>query len=132
MRFEKYNPNPLKLDTGDCVVRAISKAAGLSWDDAYDAVAVQGKKMCMMPSTDEVWGAWLRENGFERHPLPDRCPDCYTVEDFAEEHSSGTYVLGTGSHAVAIVDGTIYDAWDSSRKIPRFYFEKKEKEGTEK
>ena len=54
----------------------------------------------------------------------DEYPDYYTVEDFCTDHPKGTYVLGTGSHAVAVVDGCYFDAWDSGSEIPIYYFSK--------
>lgn len=75
-------------------------------------------------NSDPVWGAYLRSRGFSRSVIPNSCPDCYTIADFAENHPRGEYVLGTGKHAVAVVDGVIYDTWDSSREIPIFYYER--------
>ena len=76
-------------------------------------------------NSDPVWGAYLRSRGFERRAIPNTCPDCYTVGDFARDHSKGDYVLGTGRHAVAVLDGgLIMDTWDSSQEIPTFYFER--------
>jgi hypothetical protein len=42
------------------------------------------------------------------------------------KHLPQVYVLGTGSHAVAVVDGFYYDAWESGREQPIFYYEKGE------
>jgi hypothetical protein len=54
------------------------------------------------------------------------CPDCYTVEDFCQEHPNGVFVIGTGSHVVAVVDGCAFDAWNSLQETPVYYFEKGE------
>lgn len=41
MSYVFWNPNPLgKLTSGDCTVRAISKAMGWSWDKTYAALAI--------------------------------------------------------------------------------------------
>jgi len=32
MAYVNYNPNPQGLSVGDCVIRAVSKATGLSWE----------------------------------------------------------------------------------------------------
>ena len=48
----------------------------------------------------------------------------YTISDFAADHPSGSYIIGTGEHAVAVVDGNIIDSWDSSKEIPLYYFTK--------
>ena len=59
-----YQPNPCGRSVGDCVVRAISAALDLDWDDAFDILAKFAKNMCDMPSSDQVSGAVLRANGF--------------------------------------------------------------------
>ena len=80
-----------------------------------------------MPSSDSVWGATLRQHGFYRESLPTDCPDCYTAEDFIESHQNGTFVLGFGGHVATVIDGVLYDSWDSSTEIPQFYWYKKER-----
>ena len=119
-----YNPNPGGRIAGDCVIRAISAALGESWQRVYVDLSVQGYMMSDWGNSDPVWGAYLRSRGFERHAIPNTCPACYTVGDFAAEHPSGVYVLGTGSHAVAVKNGSIYDSWDSSQQVPVFYYER--------
>ena len=103
----KYNPNPAGRMVGDCSVRAVAKALGVSWEDAYYMISDNGYVMGDMPSSDGVWGSVLRQNGFYRHSIPNSCPDCYTAEDFAKDHPKGIYVLGFGGHVATIKDGKI-------------------------
>ena len=77
-----------------------------------------------MPSSDSVWGAVLRQNGFKKETIPNTCPDCYTFADFARDNPEGTFVLGTGSHVATIVDGGLYDSWDSSDEVPIYVWRK--------
>ena len=121
-RWREYNPNPAGRAVGDCAIRAVAKALGLDWETAYALVASNGFQMGDMPSSNSVWGSVLRQNGFTRSAIPNTCPDCYTLERFAEDHPRGTFVVGTGSHVATIQDGAIYDAWDSSNEIPIFYW----------
>lgn len=116
--YIEFNNNPNGRRVGDCAVRAISVAFDIPWDRAFDILAEDAKIMGDMPSSDSVWGAVLRRMGFVRSTIPDDCPDCYTVADFAEDHPRGVYVLGIGGHVVTVVDGDIYDSWDSSNEIP--------------
>ncbi len=124
--FVYYNPNPAKRTVGDCSVRAVAKALNIDWQDAYAKIIVNGFRMNDMPSADSVWGAVLRQNGFYRASLPNTCPDCYTAEDFCRDHPKGTYVLGFGGHTATVVDGRLFDSWDSSQEIPQYYWYRKE------
>lgn len=121
--WRRYNPNPQGLQTIDCVVRAICAVTGWSWDKVHKVLSDKARNMGDMPSSDRVWHDLLRELGFKKHILPDRCPACYTVADFAEDHPRGTFVLGPHQHAVAVIDGVIYDSWDSSNTVPLYVFE---------
>ena len=121
-----YNPNPLGKNVGDCVIRALTKALDMSWEQVYSDLGSWGFVMADMPSSNAVWGAYLRHKGWKKRLLPDECPDCFTIGDFAERYAEGTYIVGTGSHVVTIQDGTIYDSWDSAKEIPTYYFAKDE------
>jgi hypothetical protein len=118
--FVFYNPNPTGKNVGDCVVRAISKALNLSWEKTYILLCVQGLICADLPSSNEVWSDFLKSKGFKRRTLD----DAYTIEEFCESFPDGVYVVGTGSHAVAIVDGCFFDAWNSGREQVLYYFEK--------
>lgn len=126
MAYIKYNPNPAGRSVGDCAVRAIAKALKIDWETAFIMLSMNAFAMGDMPSSDSVWGATLRQNGFYRENIPNSCPECYTAKEFAEDHPRGTYVLGFGGHVATIRDGDLYDSWDSSREIPQFYWEERE------
>jgi hypothetical protein len=46
------------------------------------------------------------------------------VADFAADHNKGTYILGTGRHAVTVKDGNWLDSWDSGAECPIYYYTK--------
>ena len=124
--WKRYNPNPTGRNVGDCAIRAVARALDLDWEETYDLVTENGRQMGDMPSSDSVWGAVLRQHGFYRSAIPNRCPDCYTARDFGADHPVGTYVLGFGGHVATIVDGVLFDSWDSSNEIPIYYWYRKE------
>ena len=121
-RWRKYNPNPTGKAVGDCAVRAIAKALDLDWETAYTLIARAGLAMGDMPSSNAVWGSVLRRHGFKRYALPNTCPDCYTAEQFAEDHPNGTYVLGFGNHVATLQNGFVFDSWDSLQEAPQYYW----------
>lgn len=121
--YRYYNPNPRNTkNIGDCTVRAVSKALGVSWNTAYFDLAVQGYLLADMPSSNMVMNAYLHANGFKRYVIDNTCPNCYTIRQFTEDHPYGTYILGTGNHVVAVIDGCYYDAFDSGDEAPLFYY----------
>lgn len=124
--FVRYNPNPAGRNVGDCSVRAVAKALDISWEDAYAKIASNGYAMGDMPSSDSVWGSVLRQNGFYREAIPNECPDCYTAKDFCKDNPYGIYVLGFGGHVATVVDGDLYDSWNSENEIPVYVWYRKE------
>ena len=105
-------------------MRAIAKATGQSWDETYVGLCVQGLAMGDMPSANSVWGAYLRQRGFIRNVIPNTCPDCYTVAEFAKDHPQGVYVLALSGHVVCVEDGTIFDTWNSENEVPLYCWSK--------
>lgn len=118
----KCNPNPRKQEVPDCVVRAISIATGQAWLDVYDAICEEGRLEYNMPSVNAVWGKYLYKLGFEPFVLPQACPECVTVRAFCRMYPHGTYIIGTGTHAVAVIDGDYYDSWDSGHEVPSYFW----------
>jgi len=122
MAFIMDNPNPIGSYVGDCVVRALSIALNDSWSNTYLNLCLEGLRLCDMPSSNRVWGEYLKNKGYHRFIIPDTCPNCYTVRDFTEDHKKGTYILGTGTHVVAVIDGNYLDTWDSGDEVPVMYW----------
>ena len=125
-RWRYYNPNPSGEANIDCAVRAVSAALDTDWRGAYALIHAQGYGDGGMGPVNDTWGAVLRRHGFRRAVIPNSCPDCYTAEDFAIDNPVGTYVLGFFGHTAAVIDGFIYDSFDSSRMIPQYYWYREE------
>lgn len=124
--WKRYNPNPRASRVGDCTVRAISKLTNQTWNDTYLDLCAYGLILCDMPSSNAVWGAYLRDRGYRRNALDNSCPDCYCVADFAHDHQHGKYLLAISGHVVSVENGDWYDTWDSGQEIPQYYWHKEE------
>ena len=122
--YQYFNPNPCNKSVGDCTIRAICKVLDKPWDEIYMALCMQGLLMCDMPSSNKVWGAYLKSQGFSRSLIPDDGIENYSVVRFCHDHQEGTYLLALESHVVAVVDGVYYDTWDSGEEPPIYYWEK--------
>lgn len=120
--YSEYNPNPMGKHVGDCVVRAVSKALDQSWEQTYIDLSLLGYAMGDLLSSNAVWGAYLKDKGFSRDMVKEGRDMCYTVEDFCEEYPIGVYVVGTGTHAICVIDGVYYDTWQSGNETPIYFY----------
>lgn len=118
----RCNPNPKHKEVADCVIRAICIALNRRWIDIYDDLCELGRREANVPNADAVWGKYLYQHGFRPFLLPQSCPECTTISLFCVMYPKGTYIIGTGNHAVAIIDGDYYDSWDSGNEIPSFFW----------
>lgn len=122
--YRELNLNPEHKRVGDCTVRAIAAATLKQWETVYANLAVEGLLLHDMPTANYVWGHYLRRCGWNRSAIPNSCPDCYTVADFAAEHPYGTYILALATHVVCVRDGDWLDTWDSGDETPLYYWQK--------
>lgn len=108
--FKYYNANALGNSVNDCVVRAISKAEGKSWDKTYQELSYIAR----------MKGILLDDVEFVEHYLDKRykrtCHYSKTVGEFAKEHTKGTYLVTMQGHITVVIDGIIYDTFDCSNK----------------
>lgn len=125
-RWERFNPNPKGMNVGDCAVRAMCKAEDLSWEDAYTWLCSYGYNMGDLPSSNRVWGAFLKDKRYKRYVVDTDT----TVERFCETHEDGIYILALQGHVVCVKDGKYYDTWDSGNELPVYYWRKDVASGT--
>ena len=118
----RTNPNPAHKEVPDCVIRAISIALNKRWIDVSDELYAVARREYSVTCDDHVWGRYLYELGFEPFLLPRDCRNCVTIDEFCRIYPVGIYIIGTGSHAVAIINGDYYDSWDSGNEIPSFFW----------
>lgn len=108
-RYSWLNENPYNRNVGDCTVRAISTALDQDWDTTYLGLCLEGYIKKDMPSSNDVWDRYLSRFGFRQRTVSPGI----TVNEFARTHRHGTYLLGLDSHVVCVIDGTLFDTWDS-------------------
>lgn len=119
----RYNANTRGTNTSDCTARAISLAFNMDYSKARkalnDSAKANWKYHWDYNTTDNV-NKVVRELGGIAYSQPEKI----TVGDWADAHSSGTYIIdcnktgdkyGPGGHLVCCIDGKIYDSWDSRK-----------------
>ena len=116
------NLNPYNKHVGDCVIRAIANTMETDWVDVYDDITRLGKILKDMPSSNNVWGTYLKNNGYRRHIIPNSCPDCYSVKDFCRDNPEGRFVLCLDGHVVSVIHGDYFDTFDCGDEVPLYYW----------
>lgn len=112
-RFNYINVNPDLIDIGDCVVRAITLASGLDYDEVEDKLYYTAK-LLDCPERCVCCYSFLLDNVFYYEPV-----DCegMTVNGFAYCYNNGTYLVRMDGHLTCVIDGEIWDTWDCSNEI---------------
>lgn len=122
MSYVYYNANPDGKHVQDCVIRAIATVMDLTWDAISADLSMLQLKVHDMQNSDSVWGEYLYQNGFTKGILPHPCPNCVTVKEFCQIFPRGRYVVATGSHVIAVIDGNYYDTSDTGNEVLIYYW----------
>lgn len=114
MKFKYLNLHPLRRTEPDCVYRAITLATQEDYTKIdeklyYTSKLYECPKLCVC---------------CYKHLLDDyykfrRIKGCQgmTVEEFADCHPSGTFIIRVDGHLTCVVDNTLYDIWDCRKEI---------------
>ena len=109
--FKYYNANPQKLLINDCVLRSISVAEGITWNECQEKLSYLANKKAMLLNDVEFVEEYL-DNRYPRE-----CCSNMTVGEFAKECPKGHYVVTMNGHITAIIDNVIVDTFDCSDRI---------------
>jgi len=118
--FHFHNANPKNRITTDCVIRAIATAL----DKPYNDIAMEMAQMQCETGYDVgdkmLYDKYLQSKGWIKHKQPRKYDNTkYTGKEFCEKIANkySRYVANIGgNHIVAIVEGKVYDIWDSTYK----------------
>lgn len=125
--FHFHNENPKGQKAGDCVVRAIARATGQTWDEVYDALSEEGRKRKRMPNEKETYSAYLKRLGWVKMKQPKRIDGKkLTGREFAEKYHDTRAIMHIGTHHVTcLIDGEINDIWDCTDNCVGNYWVKR-------
>lgn len=106
--YVRYIHNDDKVTRNDCVTRAISLASGLPYSTIrrklrYTARLLECERLCV-----SCYEFLIRE---VLGGTPVNC-EGMTVNDFAELHPHGTYLLRMDGHITTLIDFSVYDIFD--------------------
>lgn len=114
----KYNANTRGTDTGDCTARSISLAFNINYSKVRKMLYASAKQLHYDSyNVDDNVDRVLYQLGAGAKQRPSKK---ISVDEFADTHAHGTYIVGCSksngtyaTHMVCIIDGTVYDSWDS-------------------
>ena len=112
-RFVYLNVNPDGLTESDCVVRAITLASGLPYEEVEDKLWLTAELL-----NCDMLCRFCYKNFIENIlKYPEVETDDMTVDEFADAHPYGTYLVRVPNHLTVVVDNVIYDIWDCRDEI---------------
>ena len=125
-----YNPNPLKKEVGDCVVRAICAAEDAIWDNVYRELCDIGFELKALPDDNEVYREYLNRHGYVRTPISNKKGSKRpTVNQMAtRSKKEGCFICEVANHLVTVKDGYILDIYDSGESCLYGYLSKERNE----
>ena len=91
-------------ESRDCVVRALSVAGCMSYADAHALLARAGRKPRRGTRIESTMAALATGFKAQLHYA-----GRVSLASFVASHPTGHYVLLTCNHALALVDGVVYD-----------------------
>jgi len=116
----------------DCTTRATAKAFNMSYEEAEILMQKHGKRPNFgFPYDDFIYTEFesakhttgtLYGRFFVRRINYMKTKRSMTAATFAKRHQKGTYILLSANHVAALIDGIIYDTWDSKKKILKMVY----------
>ena len=115
--FHWYNANPHNKLSDDCVVRAICTALSQSWEQTVRELTEIGIKYGYMCDDVKCYEKYLAQKGWIKHKQPKKADGTkYTGKEFCMNCSTNkNYIAHIGGHhIVAIIEGQVWDIWNST------------------
>ena len=113
MSYIKFNNHPKGLETTDCVVRAISKAFDKDYLETRRELNLVKRELGFQ-SYKKTKFIYKYLSNYERLIIRvEKGKPRLKGYDFVEKYPKGTYILKMTGHITVVVDGVLYDLWDS-------------------
>lgn len=126
---EKFKDQNRYCEKNDCTVMAMATAFGISYKVAHNHIKknlgrVDGKPVRMFPSFSSSFPFGTVDT--HRFKI-DGIKNNITLGKFCEQHPKGRFILLVQGHALAVVDGVVYDHSEKPRRHVLLAYEIMEK-----
>ena len=120
--FRKFNINPKGKKTTDCVVRALTFALQVPYEQVLKELFDMQIKTGYCLLDKQCYERVLANHGFIKVKQPRHCDNTkYTVGEI-DDLTSKRCVISIANHLTAAEGGIVYDLWDCRRKTIGNYF----------
>lgn len=124
--FEYHNENPKGKHTGDCSVRCLATALGITWDEAVDVACEMAHRTKIEPFGRQMTGRVLEEHGFISMKIELENGRRPTMKTLLKKYKGYIIVGLIAGHEMCARNGKVKDIWDSSERPLYKYWIKKE------
>lgn len=114
--YEFYNCNPKGLETGDCSVRCLATALGITWDEAVDMTCKVAHETGLAPFDREMVALILERNGFVPMKIKLENGKRPTMRTLLPKYQGHIIVGKIAHHIMCAKDGKVRDIWNSSER----------------
>tara|TARA_R110002012_G_scaffold309167_1_gene516021 strand:- start:548 stop:955 length:408 start_codon:yes stop_codon:yes gene_type:complete len=109
-------------DIGDCVIRACAIAFNQDYKVTMRELFDLAFEMGNLPNAREVSRAYIESKGFVRHTTPkDKKGKKISIRNWSAECPSGSIIVLTREHLIAVVDNVQRDIWLDERTVSSYY-----------
>lgn len=123
----KYSPLPMDIVLGsqligeskDCSVKALAIALGTSYRNAHRHLEVKcGRARGRGIMSSQVLPRSLKNTPYREGPYSRL--NKVSISRFCREHPKGRFYIAVSGHAIAVVDGVVFDTVDAPRRMVKW------------
>lgn len=111
--FKYYNANPDGEHIGDCVIRAISTATGMKYEDVLNKLYISSNYFNCDMLVKECYSKLLKKYTKAKYIVDEDI----TAGELAERYKDKVLIMRVPNHLLCSRFGIIYDTWDSSNEL---------------
>ena len=121
-RFVNYNANPKGRKTTDCVVRALTFALQIPYEEVLKELFETQLKTGYCLLDKQCYERVLAAHGFMKMKQPRKADNTKYVVGEIDILTRHRCVIRVANHLTAAEDGFVYDLWDCRRKSIGNYY----------
>lgn len=107
-------------ENSDCTVKALAVAYSVGYEWAHAVLKEHGRKNREGIYTRDVFPVVLTNMGIKHRVGPYSATNKVSLKKFCEAHPKGRYVVTSSGHAMAVIDGVVYDWGDKPRRMVKW------------